>query len=269
MIARVARRAWQDGIVFLPSDNVGYYGPYERLLRSNGHPWGFWQGPRDGRSIIGIESDGSVKADATLPSRSYVGGNVRDRRLREIIETAPQLNFLPLADSPQANAHPWGFCAKCEFAPVCRGGSPWTAHVFFGRPGNNPYCHHRALEQHAHGLRERIVLRRAATGLPYDHGAFEIVEENESAPWPANDELHFTADTVVWPNAWPTDAETILSVGQPVTVSSGAPSERSKQQVPLLPRPQWTSEAKMLKDFLRVKRALDETERGQQRSGCY
>jgi radical SAM protein with 4Fe4S-binding SPASM domain len=257
MLARIARRAWQDGIVFLPGNNVGYYGPYERLLRSNGHPWGFWQGPNDGRSIIGIESDGSIKADPTLPSRSYIGGNIRHQRLREIIETAPELNFIPLADSPGGTDHLWGYCRACEFAPVCRGGSPWTTHVLFGRHGNNPYCHHRALTKHAQGVRERIVQREASVGLPYDHGSFEIVEESDSTSWPHNDALHFTEDKVVWPDEWPDLGPAPV---QPITRASTAPLTASSQKGRLLPRPKWSSEARMLQAFARVKRALDASE---------
>jgi hypothetical protein len=58
---------------------------------------------------------------------------------------------------------------------------PVAADVLFGRPGNNPFCHHRALELARQGLRERIVRTQAPEGLPFDHGRFEIVEE----PWPA------------------------------------------------------------------------------------
>lgn len=64
------------------------------------------------------------------------------------------------------------------------GGCSWTAHVLFGRPGNNPYCHHRALELLAQGLRERVVRVEAPPGLPFDHGKFDCLVE----PWP-EDEL--------------------------------------------------------------------------------
>ena len=39
----------------------------------------------------------------------------------------------------------------------CLGGCTWTTHVLFGKPGNNPFCHHRALELLREGKRERIV----------------------------------------------------------------------------------------------------------------
>ena len=71
----------------------------------------------------------------------------------------------------------WGFCAGCDFREVCRGGCTFTAHSFFGRPGNNPYCHHRAREMRRRGLRERIVPTTPAPGSPFDHGRFALVEE--------------------------------------------------------------------------------------------
>jgi MoaA/NifB/PqqE/SkfB family radical SAM enzyme len=44
VLGRIARRAEEDGIEFLPANNVGYFSPYERIFRSHGHPWGFLAG---------------------------------------------------------------------------------------------------------------------------------------------------------------------------------------------------------------------------------
>lgn len=73
----------------------------------------------------------------------------------------------------------WGECARRYYASACGGGCTWTAHTFFGRPGNNPYCHHRSIEMRARGLRERLEQIEAAPGTPFDHGRWEIVVE----PW--------------------------------------------------------------------------------------
>ena len=54
------------------------------------------------------------------------------------------------------------------------------AHVLFGKPGNNPFCHHRALELAKQGRRERLRKIAEAPGMPFDYGRFEIVEE----AWP-------------------------------------------------------------------------------------
>jgi hypothetical protein len=52
------------------------------------------------------------------------------------------------------------------------------ATALFGRPGNNPFCHHRALEMQRLGKRERVVLNQRAKGLPFDQGLWTLeVEE--------------------------------------------------------------------------------------------
>jgi hypothetical protein len=51
------------------------------------------------------------------------------------------------------------------------------ASSLFGRPGNNPYCHHRALELEKRGQRERVVPVAGAPGSPFDHGTFELLLE--------------------------------------------------------------------------------------------
>jgi hypothetical protein len=49
--------------------------------------------------------------------------------------------------------------------------------TLLGKPGNNPYCHHRAIEMQRSGKRERIERVEAAPGEPFDFGLFRIVEE--------------------------------------------------------------------------------------------
>jgi radical SAM protein with 4Fe4S-binding SPASM domain len=263
-LARIARQCRRDGISLQPGQNVGYYGPYERLLRSGGHPWGFWTGPVEGIAVIGIESDGSVKADPTLPSADYVGGNVRERPLREIVEESDRLRFNLGAGTAEGTAHLWGFCGSCQHAELCRGGDAFTAHVFFGRRGNHPYCHHRALVHEDRGVRERLVLEVAASGRPYDHGLFSLVEEPSEAPWPADDVLRFTADKVVWPPDWPA-ADKDDDGGNPDTSDDrrlalalvGPPASTS-----VLPRWAWRDELAQLRAVLAAKDALDEAEAG-------
>ena len=58
----------------------------------------------------------------------------------------------------------WGFCRTCYYAETCMAGCTWTAHALFGRPGNNPMCHYRALEMDKAGLRERLVKVKDAGG---------------------------------------------------------------------------------------------------------
>jgi len=173
MLARIARLAESRGARVFPGNDIGYYGPLETVLRP--------EGPRLACSAgvlgMGIEADGAVKGCPSLPSRDYVGGNVRDASLRDVWERAEPLRI----NRGRSTAGLWGFCATCYYAEACLGGCSWTAHVLFGKRGNNPYCHHRAIELLQKGVRERIVQVARAPGEPFDHGAFQCVEE----PWPA------------------------------------------------------------------------------------
>jgi radical SAM protein with 4Fe4S-binding SPASM domain len=118
-----------------------------------------------------------VAADAR-----WVGGNVRDHRLRAIWEQSEALRYT----REHRPERLWGSCAGCYYADACRGGCTWTATTLFARSRNNPYCHHRALEHQARGQRERVVQRESAPGEPFDYGRFElIVEPVPAAPVPA------------------------------------------------------------------------------------
>lgn len=204
MLAKIAVRSQREGVQLQPGNNIGYYGPYERLLRGRGqeNDLAFWQGCAAGLSTLGIEADGAIKGCPSLPTSAYTGGNIRDRTLRDIVNSTQELRFNLGAGTPQGTAHLWGFCKTCEFAELCRGGCTWTAHVFFDRRGNNPYCHHRALTQAKQGKRERLLLKRQAHGLPFDNGEFKLIEEPTDAPWVEADPLCFTADRVQWSASW-------------------------------------------------------------------
>lgn len=175
-VARIHERATARDVRIWPGNNLGYYGPFEARLRGN-LPGGRRGSCGAGRAIVGIESNGSLKACPSLPSEAYVGGNVRDDRLRDVWERAAPLRFT----RDDRRGELWGHCAGCYYAEDCLGGCSWTAHALFGRRGNNPYCHHRALDLLRRGRRERLVQMVPPAGAPFDHGRFEIVEED----WPA------------------------------------------------------------------------------------
>ena len=202
MLARIAKRAKQEGVRIQSANNLGYYGPYERLLRGGGNEWTFWQGCGAGLNGLGIEADGKIKGCPSLPTAAYTGGNIRDRSLQEIVEQTEELKFNLKAGTEQGTDHLWGFCKTCEHAELCRGGCSWAAHVFFDRRGNNPYCHHRALKQAKRGIRERFYPVIKANGNPFDNGVFALIEEPLDAPLPENDPLHFQSDRIQWSSSW-------------------------------------------------------------------
>lgn len=176
-LARLAKRAAERNIRIWPGNNVGYFGPFEELLRGRVTS----RRCSAGRSTLGIEANGDIKGCPSLPTRDYVGGNIRDAKLVDIWQRSPIVGFSRERDQGEL----WGGCAGCYYAEDCMAGCSWTGHVLFGRRGNNPFCHHRALELLRSGQRERIVRVAPATGEPFDHGVFEVVVE----PWPENERL--------------------------------------------------------------------------------
>lgn len=167
-LGRAAERALAAGVTVNAGNNLGYFGPYEHLIRLE-----YWKGCAAGRHVLGIESNGDVKGCPSLPSAPYVGGNLRRSPLREIWERSAELAFA----RERGTEDLWGFCAGCYYAEACKGGCSWTSHTLLGRRGNMPYCHHRALELRQAGRRERLVKVQAAPGEPFDFGRFELVEE--------------------------------------------------------------------------------------------
>jgi radical SAM protein with 4Fe4S-binding SPASM domain len=197
LLNELAGWAERDGVLFFPGNNIGYYGPYERRMRSMQASGAIWEGCQAGMNTLGIEANGAIKGCPSLPTSTYVGGNIRERSLREILASA-ELGINAHQGTPKGTSHLWGFCRHCDYAALCRGGCTWTAHVFFGQPGNNPYCHHRALMREKKGIRERLTLETRAPGQPFDHGRFAIKEEPASAPWPEDDPHRFSADRIQW-----------------------------------------------------------------------
>ncbi len=181
-IAAIKERAFRDGILVMPGNNLGYFGPEEAKLRSPKPGMGdHWRGCQAGKFVLGIESDGAVKGCPSLQTAHYTGGKLRERPLRAIWDEAPELGFTRGRGVEEL----WGFCKSCPFAAHCLGGCSFTAHALFGRRGNNPYCHFRARHFAKQGKRERLVPRDAARGLPFDNGLFDIVVEDLDAPDPA------------------------------------------------------------------------------------
>jgi len=174
MLASSKARCDELGIRIWPGNNVGYFGPYESLLRG-GMPRGHLASCGAGRTTLGIEADGSIKGCPSLPTRAWTGGNIRDAKLQEIWERSAPLRYT----RDRTLDDLWGYCRTCYYADECRAGCTWTGFTLFGRPGNNPYCHHRALEMKRAGKRERILQTQAAPGEPFDHGAFELIVEDD------------------------------------------------------------------------------------------
>lgn len=157
------------GIAAFPGNNIGYFGPYEEVLRYGGKKGTHWAGCGAGSACIGVEADGKIKGCPSLPSDGYTGGHFPADALADVVSAAPELTHV----AQRTRADLWGYCASCYYADICKAGCTWTAQVLMGRGGNNPYCIHRQLAYEKEGLREVLVKVEAAPGEPFDHGRFE------------------------------------------------------------------------------------------------
>jgi len=174
LLASLKERADAARIKMLAGNNIGYYGPFEHVLRSyttEKHA----ESCSAGRSTLGIESNGDIKGCPSLPTESWVGGNVRTAPLRDIWERSSALRHM----RDRTDEERWGYCRTCYYGDVCRGGCTWMATALFGKPGNNPYCHHRALEMSRQGKRERVVRVAPAEGMPFDRASWALVDEDQ------------------------------------------------------------------------------------------
>ena len=172
LLSRLKKRATQARVPMWPGNNIGYFGPHEAELRVE-LPRGHMSSCGAGCNTLGIEANGAVKGCPSLQSTPWTGGNLRDASLRDIWERSAPLRYMRdfTLDSL------WGYCRDCYYAEDCRGGCTWTAFSLFGKAGNNPLCHHRALEMQKKGLRERLHRVTPAPGDPFDNGVFEIIVE--------------------------------------------------------------------------------------------
>jgi radical SAM protein with 4Fe4S-binding SPASM domain len=172
LLADLKQRCDQEKIKCLAGNNIGYFGPFDHILRdlsACGHS-GSCQA---GRLTLGIEANGDIKGCPSLPTEEWVGGNIREYSLEAIWERSKALRY----NRDRTVNDLSGFCRTCYYADECRGGCTWMSGSISGEPGNNPYCHHRALELAERGQRERVELVEAAPGTSFDRGRWNIVLE--------------------------------------------------------------------------------------------
>ena len=127
-----------------PSDNVGYFGRFEKEIRDKGARINFWIGCRAGFQVIGIESNGNVKGCLSLPSArhgkdAFLEGNLRDHSMETIWNRPGAFAYNRDFDLDKLA----GFCAVCRYKDICRGGCSWTAYSHTKDRYDNPYCFYR------------------------------------------------------------------------------------------------------------------------------
>ncbi len=183
MLEGLVDRCRALGITPTPANSLGYFGPYAHTLRRQQSHQSHYLGCQAGIAGVAIESDGSIKNCPSLGGRNNIGGSWREHGLRAIWERAPELSYM----RKRTDQELWGYCRECYYASICKGGCTSVSEPLLGRPGNNPMCHHRAIEIDRMGMRERIEWVQASTGEPFDNSLFRLIREHKD---PAQRALH-------------------------------------------------------------------------------
>jgi Y-X(10)_GDL-associated radical SAM protein len=178
LLAGLYEHAKENGVLMIPGNNIGYFGPYEHVWRGLGDDRYHWTGCSGGHTVIALEADGLVKGCPSLESGEFGVGNVREMSIEDMWHRSERMRFSRLRSSEQLS----GFCGTCYYRDVCLGGCTWTSHSLFGEVGNNPYCHYRVLELQKQGLRERIVKKENAPDRSFAIGKFDLVCEPMDSP---------------------------------------------------------------------------------------
>ncbi len=173
VLEQLMDRCQERGVRLWPGNNLGYFGPLEKRLRASQRK--IWRGCTAGVSVVGIESNGGVKNCPSLGGENNVGGSWRVHGLKKLWEETYQLGYIRQRTVDDL----WGYCRSCYYADVCMAGCTAAAEPLLGRPGNNPFCHHRALMMDREGLRERIEQVQSASGGGFDNGLFRVVREHK------------------------------------------------------------------------------------------
>jgi radical SAM protein with 4Fe4S-binding SPASM domain len=170
----VVKKANGVGIRIWPGNNLGYFGPLEYAIRRSQQSTGHYRGCNAGTSTIGIESNGELKACPTLGGPTNLGGNVREHSLHDLWSRSPEITYYRRRGVEDL----WGYCGECYYKETCMAGCTATGEPIMGRPGNNPFCHHRALEMDRMGVRERLEPVEAGDAGAFGFGNFRIIREH-------------------------------------------------------------------------------------------
>jgi radical SAM protein with 4Fe4S-binding SPASM domain len=139
IVPTLARIATANRLPLRVADNIGYYGPHEPRLRSKPGSAASraWRGCKAGLRHLGIEADGGVKGCLSLQSVKTTEGNLQREALADIWfrEGAFAYNRSFSLDDLA------GFCRRCSYAQLCRGGCT-SARTCEGGV-DNPFCYHR------------------------------------------------------------------------------------------------------------------------------
>lgn len=138
-VKKVAELRENSPFAIVLGDNMGYFTHFEPLVRNHPFP-----GCMAGRRALGIESNGNIRACLSIRGDENIAGNIRQRPLKEIWNDPEVFKTFRCKTLDKMQ----GFCAKCEYAKLCRAGCSSFAHSLTGSFYENPFCLHKYEVEH-------------------------------------------------------------------------------------------------------------------------
>ena len=156
--------AWKKGILGIAANPLGYFGPYERLIRTGPHNINsFYKGCPAAKGVIGIEANGIIKGCPSLPTNPFSLGKSNQSGFENLEKV------LQVSDSPYQNKIN-GFCSDCPFSKHCWSGCSWSSTTTMGKKGDNPYCMFRAIVNSGRRKYEQLVQKHEGELGPFEYG---------------------------------------------------------------------------------------------------
>ena len=125
------KNKYKNLIRILEADCIGYYSVMSEKLETK-----TWKGCHAGMSVIGIESDGSIKGCLSLHGDDFIEGNIREKSLKEIWTSKENFKYNRRFSPDQLQ----GICKDCKYGAICRGGCSEKSLSFTGTRYGSPYC---------------------------------------------------------------------------------------------------------------------------------
>ena len=234
----------EGGIHLAVGDSIGYYGPYDKVLRGRG--WRgrkeCWKGCQAGMQAIGIEADGGVKGCLSLQAKwgdsdPFVEGNLREHTLEEIWHRRGIFAFNREFHTDQLT----GGCRACRFGSLCRGGARCVASATLQKLTEDPYCWYRVASDERAKQRRPVTQWAAAAGTALVLSLGGCSDPDPDSATGAGDVADVVSPTDSGDAADPTDAtdstdSTDSDTAEPdVSIEYGMPADATDDDAAITP----------------------------------
>jgi len=130
-IASTRKQYSPKKLAIMGAHSIGYH---SQIIR-NTSVSPVWKGCQAGITVLGIQSDGSVKGCLSLPD-TFIEGNIRTKKLSEIWNDPTSFSYSRHPCSSDLKNH----CARCKYGNTCHGGCTTVSSSSTGSPHTDPYC---------------------------------------------------------------------------------------------------------------------------------